>query len=182
MQTEVEIKARIASLLKIKKELIRIGARKKGSKRIVDIYYTPARGEKFYGKNSRLKFRIRHDGRSNKGSLEVHKPLNHFETVEYELPVTDIKLIQQMLKELRFVKCVVVDKVRELYTYGKLNIVLDKVRGLGEFMEVEMMNTDSKKALIAIKEFYKKIGVLENDFIIGIFYDEMMMKSNSKKK
>jgi predicted adenylyl cyclase CyaB len=182
MQTEVEIKARIASLLKIRKELVKIGARRKGSKRIVDIYYTPAKGEKYYGKNSRLKFRIRYDGGSNKGSLEVHKISSVYEAAEYELPITDVRLVQQMLSELRFIKCVVVDKVREDYKYGRLNIVLDKVKGLGEYMEVEMMNTESKKALIAIKEFYKKIGVSEKDLIIGSSNVEMMMKFNRRKK
>ena len=40
MQIEIEIKAKISSIPKIRKELKKLGAHKKGSKRVVDIYYT----------------------------------------------------------------------------------------------------------------------------------------------
>ncbi|MBU0612690.1 class IV adenylate cyclase, partial [Patescibacteria group bacterium] len=147
MQKEIEIKAKISSIPEIRKKLKKIGAKKVSSKMEVDIYYTPERGEKYIGKGSRLKFRIRYDGKSNRGRLEVHKVIGLLEAVEYELPIEDVELAQKMLKQLKFIECAVVDKKRESYKFGKLNIVLDKVKSLGKFMEIEIMNADSKKAL-----------------------------------
>jgi adenylate cyclase, class 2 len=182
MQKEFEIKSKVESISEIRKKLKKIGARKIGIKRNVDIYYTPESGEKYYGNRSRLKFRIRFDGESDKGRLEVHKILNLHEAIEYELPVGDVKMVKIMLKELRFKQCSIVDKVRESYKYGSLNIELDKVKELGEFMEVEIMNSDRNKAVKRINEFYKKIGVSKKDFIIGGGYGEMMIKHNQKSK
>lgn len=182
MQKEVEIKARISSIPRVRKKLQKIGAQKLSKKRIVDIYYTPKKGEKYYGKGSRLKFRIRYDGKSNKGRLEVHKISGLLESIEYELPINDVGLMKKMLKELKYKQCALVDKVREYYKFGKLGIVIDKEKTLGNFMEIEMMNTGRKKALVNIKKFYKKIGISKNDFLIGDTYVEMMMKYNNKKK
>ncbi|MBU1074489.1 CYTH domain-containing protein, partial [Patescibacteria group bacterium] len=107
----------------------------------------PEKGEKYYGRGSRLKFRIRYDGESSKGRLEVHKISSPLESIEHELPIDGVRMVKTMLKELRYKECAVVDKKRESYKFGKLNIVLDKVKSLGKFMEIEIMNADSKKAL-----------------------------------
>lgn len=46
-------------------------------------------------------------------------------------------------------------------------IVLDKVQKLGNFMEIELLNVNSKKAQKAIFNLYKKFGIDKKDIYSG---------------
>ena len=158
MQTEIEIKAKVFSLPVMRKKISKIGARKINSKKIVDIYYTPEKGEKYYGKGSRLKFRIRYDGKSNEGRLEVHKITGLLDAIEYEQPISDVKMMKQMLKELKYKQCAVVDKVRELY--NKLSVFNSCVKVIDLQVDPKEL---SKEELV---EFMNKLYI-ENVWCFG---------------
>jgi len=69
---------------------------------------------------------------------------------------------------------VVVEKRREIYFVGNLKIHLDRVRGLGRFVEVEAISRtgDLEKAREQALKFQKLFGIKRAD-IIGKSYSEL---------
>ncbi len=65
-----------------------------------------------------------------------------------------------MLERIGFRKTAVVDKVREYYSFGHASIALDEVRGLGSFVEIEVIRSESDVSDTSIIEnIAEKIGV-----------------------
>lgn len=70
----------------------------------------------------------------------------------------------------------VISKVRYLYTVGQTRIHLDDVRGLGKFIELEVVlrvdQTDEQGQAIA-EDLMRNLGVEEGDLIDGAYMDLM---------
>ena len=72
---------------------------------------------------------------------------------EYETVVEDVVAIRNILKALNFKEYLVIDKTRKTYEYkDEFEIALDKVKGLGYFIEIE-----AKKDLGDVEQTRKKI-------------------------
>jgi predicted adenylyl cyclase CyaB len=84
----------------------------------------------------------------------------------------DLKLILSQAYGVRGV----VSKVRYLYMVGQTRIHLDDVRGLGQFMELEVVlrpdQTDEQGQAIA-EDLMRKLGILEGDLIDSAYMDLM---------
>jgi predicted adenylyl cyclase CyaB len=84
----------------------------------------------------------------------------------------DLKLILAQAYGVRGV----VSKVRYLYLVGQTRIHLDDVRGLGQFMELEVVlrpdQTDKHGQAIA-EDLMRKLGIMEGDLIEGAYMDLM---------
>ncbi len=80
---------------------------------------------------------------------------------EYETEISDADELRKILIFLDFKKVVTVEKQREYWDCGDLEIALDKIAGLGSFIEVEakgnFKNTaDAKKACL---KFLEELGI-----------------------
>lgn len=66
------------------------------------------------------------------------------------------------MKLLGFKDFTLVDKKRKVYTYKNFEIVVDAVKGLGEFTEIELTDSDGsvpiKQEFQRIYDFLKQIG------------------------
>lgn len=69
-----------------------------------------------------------------------------------------------------------VDKRREIYFVRNVKIHLDRVRGLGKFMEVEAISRtgDLKKIRAQARSFQKLFGILRSD-IVGKSYADLVL-------
>ncbi len=77
----------------------------------------------------------------------------------------------------------VVDKRREIYFVGNVKIHLDRVRGLGTFIEVEAMTrTGDLKKVRAQAEKFQKLFNISPDDIIPQSYSDLIMEKPSKRK
>src|SRR3990167_4571264 len=56
---------------------------------------------------------------------------------EYETEISNVGEFRKILNFLDFKKVVTIDKQREYWDCGDLEIALDKIAGLGSFIEVE---------------------------------------------
>jgi len=56
---------------------------------------------------------------------------------EYETKIDDIDQLRKILQVLNFQSRVVVDKLRKIYLYQDYEIAIDKIEGLGDFVEIE---------------------------------------------
>lgn len=180
MQVETEIKIKCPDYKSIEKKIKKLGAKKVGEKRQIDIYYSPEKGPKFVYPHP-YKFRLRLNKNKNKARLEFHKSLNKLTAEEYEVEVSDFETMKKILEFLKFRKNAVIDKKRIDYKYKKFNITFDLVKGLGNFMEIELMGGNSKQNEKKIYKFLGKLGI-EKDMVDSRRYLDMLLKRKMIKK
>ena len=100
---------------------------------------------------------------------------------EYELEVGDAKMLSKLLGALGSKKFITIDKEREVYNYkSTFEIALDKVKGLGYFMEVESLKDfgSPDKTHAEILNFTKSLGIKETKTVPGGYAAEMMRKKS----
>jgi adenylate cyclase, class 2 len=169
----VEIKARCADPGRVRKILKERGADFKGVDRQVDTYFHVTRG--------RLKIRQgtienclvqyeREDTRGPKGSKIRLYPLD-------ARAAADLKPV---LVGALGVK-VVVNKRREIYFIDNVKFHIDRVKGLGTFIEFEAMTDTArpgKKKLTDQCRFYMKLfGINDGDLAAGSYSDMTAIRS-----
>ncbi len=111
-----------------------------GEKRQIDKYYSPEGRDFFRERPLREMLRLRDS--SGKFSIN-YKKINYGSSGtressdEYESGVGDIANLEKILTSLGMKMAVVVDKVRRIWNYQNYEICFDRVKGLGDFVEVE---------------------------------------------
>ena len=125
--------------------------------------------------------RIRENKTKNKTFFEYHEPVDIFRAEEQEVEVNNPIAVKAILKKLNYPLAAVVDKVREHYTFKGLNIDLDKVKGLGQFIEVECMK-NQKDSLKRIYAFFEKLQVPKKDLIPEERYVDVIWERREKRK
>lgn len=86
-------------------------------------------------------FRLREDKRTGANTLDYHRVLSEFETEETEVPIDSGADGREILARLGHdVECVV-DKRRTEYECDDVVITIDRIDGLGDFVEIEMGGT-----------------------------------------
>lgn len=155
--------------------LIDKGFLEKKHKHQIDTYYIV--DEVIDDKRSWL--RLREDKESGKVSLDFHKLISEYATDETEVTILseDSKKIKNIMKNLGHnIKCVV-DKDRRAFKYGNVEVTLDNVKGLGHFVEIEIIGEEKKENIAQLKAIAKAMGFNEEDRISD-GYPEMLIKKN----
>ncbi len=174
---EIELKARVSSLPAIRRRLRALGANITKTSHQVDTYYSPE--QRPLGKRTGFVLRVRNQGEGN-GRFELHIPKNRYAAEELELTVDDAKLLQRILRLLNFKREFVVDKQRTTFEFGRVTIVLDQVRGLGSFVEVEILGADTATNRTALHRVLKKLGVKEQDICYDLHYHQMALEKQGR--
>jgi len=164
----VELKAKVMDLEEMRRKLLEKGAKQVGVYRQLDTYYNVPRGRLklrvVNGSSGQLVFYLRED---------VSQPK---ESKVYLAPIDRPGELAAVLAEALGVKCIV-DKVREVYNWRGVEVHLDKVRGLGEFLEFELEvsagNEEKGKKLLEDLLNELEIGA-EN--LVPISYGELILK------
>ncbi len=161
MNVEVEIKVEIDNFEDIKQKVSLAGKLIKSIKQI-DEYYIPCHRDFFAQKPHPIEWlRIRTN--PDKVIFEYDLSINKNEkgeqecAEEYETEISNAGEFRKILNFLDFKKVVTVNKQREYWNCGGLEIALDKIEGLGSFIEVEAKgnfeNTaEAKKACLKFLE------------------------------
>ncbi len=162
-----EFKARLKDEARIRRLLRRLRARFVGTDRQVDTYFCVPRG--------RLKVR---EGR-------IENSLIYYE--RSNAPRLRPSLIKMMLlprrNRLRPVLAAAlgvrarVDKRREIYFVGNVKIHLDRVKGLGNFVEVEAISRrgGTKKIRAQARRFRELFAIPPSD-IVGESYSDLVLR------
>lgn len=104
---------------------------------------------------------------------------------EYETEISQPNELRKILEFLDFKKVITVEKEREIWNCGDLEICLDKVKNLGFFIEVEAKGNfgnsiDAKKACY---KFLNKLGInVTSKNIINAGYPVLLLKYKTKKR
>ena len=79
---------------------------------------------------------------------------------EFNLAVASGETLEAILSHLGFRRAATVSKVREFYEMGDVTVTLDDVRGLGTFIEIEILTEDDREdAADRIGVIGKELGV-----------------------
>jgi len=164
MNIEVEIKVKLDNPDEVKNNLPRFGKHIK-SIRQIDEYYVPCHRDFFARKphpKEWLRIRTNPDG----SMLEYDKSFEKKDgsqdyAEEYETRVGNSGELRKILEFLDFKKVVIIDKQREYWNCGEFEICLDKVKSLGDFIEVEAKGDfqNAKEAREKCEEFLKKLEI-----------------------
>jgi len=185
MNIEVEIKIKIDSFEEIREKLLAYGKMVKTIKQI-DEYYIPSHRDFFAQKPHPIEWlRIRTN--PDKIIFEYDRSINKNErgeqecAEEYGTEISNPAEFRKILNFLDFKKVITVEKQREYWDCGNLEVVLDKVRGLGDFIEVEAIGSfeNNISAKTACLEFLKKLGIQNaQDKQINKGYPVLILENN----
>ena len=161
----VEIKARCSDHEHIRALLLSRGADFRGTDHQIDTYFEVSHG--------RLKLR--------EGTIE--NALIHYERADQAgpkqsnvtlFPVQPGSSLKQILTQSLGVE-VVIEKHREIYFIGNVKFHLDRVTGLGEFVEIEVIDADEAQDIGTLHEqcvsFMKFLGIAEDDLLVSSYSD-----------
>ena len=143
---EVEVKLKVNSLEEVAQLLTQMGCRRESFVRETDWYFTGEQRD-FWQRDEALRVREIKDLESDSATAVLTFKGPKLDEVsmtrrELETKVEDAVVAKQILESLGFHAVIPVEKERQVYTYlGKnaVSICLDRVKDLGEFMEVEIL-------------------------------------------
>jgi adenylate cyclase class 2 len=108
------------------------------------------------------------------------------DSLEREMEIKDGGMMIEIIKLLKYQEAPVVDKKRIKTKLRDMEIVLDDVEDLGEFIEVEKIVTnenpkDRQKIQIELCEFLETLGVAKADLLVNGKYDIMLFEKQQNK-
>ncbi|MBO2461760.1 class IV adenylate cyclase [Actinomadura violacea] len=169
--TEVERKYAVTDGPALRERLLAAGAARQGHTRQVDVYYNhPARDFlDGYADGAPISewLRLREDHHGHQAvsasiNFKQWLPLGAAEAThanEFESQITDRQAVAALLDALGFTTLVTVDKHRERWMLGDVEIAIDDVAGLGAFVEFEYKGAgDLDQADTAITDAVKQVG------------------------
>lgn len=138
---EVEAKIRVPDLEEIRARLVRIGATTPVSSDQHDVYYNhPDRDFRETDEALRLRYENERCTVTYKGPKCISKSAKARE--EFNVAVESGAVMEEIFVRLGFRKSAEVRKHREEFALGTASVALDKVEGLGRFVEIEVMVHD----------------------------------------
>ncbi len=180
MEIETEVKVKIRDLATLKNQLKKLKAKHIGVSHQLDTYFLVKPVKYRYDKGYPI-IRVRQDLIKKKSFLELHKVIDLYRAEEYEVAIADVISAKAILVKLGYQFSAVIDKKRERYQLGQINIDLDTVKGLGQFMEVEVMNRKKNESIKKIYDLLSQLGIQNQDIIPDLRYLDMLWQKQRVK-
>ncbi len=181
---EVEIKAKLKNLSIVKNKLLKLGAKLGKSKKQLDNFYKSKNKARSTLKPGSYILRIRESGNDKFLTFKALTPIKGV-WEEYEVRIDSTKEMQKILEKLDLIKVFSIEKLRIPGKLGEFEFNLDKVKGLGSFIEIGLIAKDGEKAQNKIIELFSKLGIskkqLERRGYGEIVSAKMGIKSNGIK-
>jgi adenylate cyclase class 2 len=155
MNTEIEAKLKVRSLVAVEKKLSQVGAVFLENQDQQDIYFDDKKN-RLKNSDSCLRLRTQKTGNTKTIFVTCKGPKqkdNFKKRREIDLQVDDFACARQIFSFLGFSQRLVVGKKRRLWKLDDCLVALDSVKGLGFFVEIEGPNDRG------ISRVQKKIGL-----------------------
>ncbi|MFO0703257.1 MAG: class IV adenylate cyclase [Patescibacteria group bacterium] len=163
---EIEIQVKLDGVAKLIKHLKK-NAIFVSSNWQKDVYFSPIDRSKSYINKYPVDEWLRVRYEKNKMSItykNFHRDSSNFSKYcdEYNSDVSDGRSLEKIFEAMGFEKIITVEKNRTSYMDGEYEVSIDKIKGLGDFVEVEYKGKNTKKSTFKIKEemanYLKNIG------------------------
>jgi adenylate cyclase class 2 len=158
---EIEVKAPLPDMDKVRKRVLELGGRDFGSSVQLDEYYAhPSRD--FASTDEALRLRTEND----LTVITYKGPKLDQETKtreEHEVSIANRSTMASILDRLGFKPVIKIPKRRQVYGLRGVTVCLDSVKGLGDFIELEVDSDDVESGKRAIFELMKEIGISGNE-------------------
>jgi adenylate cyclase class 2 len=172
MNKEIESKFKINDFGEMREKVIKLGAESESVSNSEDIYF------KIPQKVASTKYlRVRTKNKKPNGTLAYHEVQSDIETKEWETDISDVKITKELILKLGFLIDVVVKKERETFKICDVEIVLDKVEDLGNFIEIEAPDKGT------LNDYVKKLEISKENIVSGLGYPDLLKQkyeSNNK--
>lgn len=178
---EVEVKAKISNLGAVEDQLQKIGCKLSNPIAQKDkIFFDGKRPFDEFHKGA-IFLRIREEDGRILLTLKQSQT-NELDCVERETTVSDVQQAEDMIKLLGYIEAVRVNKTRRKCVCEDIEVCLDKVKSLGNFIEAERMTnkSNSPRAQKELFDFLLKLGVRTEDRIVNGYDTLMYRKINGK--
>ena len=128
-----------------------------GEKEVLDLYFYDEKRDALKPKEGKLTecFRLR---KKDKNSYITYK-IDHFDDTgtwvysdEEETQVTDFKVISKIISQLGLKPLIEIDNIKHTFLTDEYEIVLEEVKGLGLFLEVEKLNMGETEKINEVKQ------------------------------
>ncbi len=176
MKIENEIKYRATNQKELKNKIRKLGFR--FVKKIIqeDIYFNPP--HKDFSKSKRYYLRIRKISKG--GNFEYHIVKNNIQTNELTVKIENWKTLAKILEFLDFKKICVVNKERLVFQKGEIEIVMDKVKNLGNFIEIEFKGNPSNNTIMKFRKVASALNLNQKDIVSGAGYPDLLINRIKK--
>ena len=139
----------------------------KGTKKIIDeYYYDPKRDDLKPAENDKIYNCLRLRNNSNKYTLtykdDVYENDKWLYSNEFETSVESIDTTRKILEKLGLIKFIQIENEKRVYIFDDYEIVLENVKDLGLFMEVEYCTNEDvniKKIKSEIQKFIDDLNI-----------------------
>lgn len=157
-----------------------------GLKKTIDeYYYDPKRDDLKPDDNNQLNHCLRLRSKNDEYSItykdDVFSNGKWLYSDEYETKVEDLNMMKQIFERLGLVKFIEINNEKETYTFKNYEIVVENVKDLGLFMEVEYCtneDVDVNEIKKQIQSFIDELG-LKVSKELNMGKPEMYMKKHN---
>jgi predicted adenylyl cyclase CyaB len=182
---EVEVKAYLRNRKQIKEKLEALGAKFSEELHQVDHIFLPG-GTKLPPPFGTPVLRVRNENGKHIFTLKISQN-NRTDSIEEEIEIKDGEKMVEILKLIGWEEAVMVDKIRiKAKLKEGIEVTLDNVKDLGEFIEAEKMvnieDAEIRKTIqFGLLDFLESVGVPPEDHVIEGKYDIMLEEIYKKK-
>ena len=174
---EVEVKANLKDRKSVIKKLESLGCRFSKELHQVDHIFAPE-GNPFPLPFEIPILRVRKSNNKYFFTLKISQSSRQ-DCIEREMEIVEGEKMIEILKLIKYKEFAVVDKKRIKTNFKDMEIVLDDVKDLGEFIEAEKIVTHEhheyrKKIQEELFEFLETLGVTKENRVIDGKYDIML--------
>jgi adenylate cyclase class 2 len=148
---EIEVKFEIKDIRAIRRKIKRIGAKYRGKQLHLDIWFDTKSGAL---KKKKIGLRLRRQNGKALLTLKTSQVIDRSmrEAEETEIQVKNFEKAKEVLKKIGFQERTLVQKEREVWQKKGVEFVLDKVKDLGTFLELEgSRRKDIEEAIIGLE-------------------------------
>jgi adenylate cyclase class 2 len=177
MFIEIEAKLKVDSLREVEKKLQQLGARFKAEQSQSDIHFDDS-NTTLANSDRCLRLRRQVVGDKTRYFLTykgAKEKSNFKKRQEIEIEVSDTDAMQKLLSALGYKQRLCVEKKRCLWRLGECEVALDRLEGLGSFVEIEGPGDNQ------IAEVQESLGLAELPHITKS-YAAMIMENKSGKE
>jgi len=158
-----------------------LGFKREKESHQVDIYYIV--NKVINGK--RTYWRTRQDILKEEYSFDLHQIESEFATDEKEIKLLDENsyiYINDMLSIVGFPVICEIDKQRIVFGKNDISIVLDKVKNLGNYVEIEIIGEDTQENHDILFDIAKKLSLDDENRVSKKGYPDLFIEKNGNAK